>query len=276
MPLLMTAWANPKCQINPDMSNSYLLKCSQCGARNRVPHDKILLEGKCGKCGGSLAPAQPLPIAVNDSNWDKEVLDPEIPSIVECWSPHCGVCSRYEAAVRRMAVNFYGRARVLQLNVDENPRTSARYGIRGVPTILLFRRGKLLEALVGVREEAELRRRLACKGLSGNKWNKYLCRDARSTNHHNILQLQKFVAEHGVRGRLAKQLSRSSPDFRFTHCLLQLLLHTLELLPAELPSGIAFSEDVKRRFRSLLLFAELSTADQATNRADKAEYGEPP
>lgn len=142
------------------MANTYLLQCSNCGARNRVPHDKADQRGKCGKCGTPLIPSHSLPIAVTDATWEQEVIGSKVPAIVEVWSPHCGICSQYEVSVRHMAVNLYGKARVLQLNADENPRTAGRYDIKGVPTVLLFRDGNLIEALVGPQGETGLRRKL--------------------------------------------------------------------------------------------------------------------
>ncbi|GAB4279863.1 MAG: thioredoxin domain-containing protein [Deferrisomatales bacterium] len=142
------------------MPDTYLVQCSNCGTRNRIPHGKTHLKGKCGKCATPLIPAHALPMEVTDATWDDQVLGSSVPTIVEVWSPQCGVCTQYEVAVRHMAVNLYGQARVLQLNVEENPRTAERYGIRGVPTVLLFREGRLLETLVGPQGETGLRRKL--------------------------------------------------------------------------------------------------------------------
>jgi thioredoxin 2 len=139
------------------MPNTYHLQCSNCGTRNRVPHEKADDRGKCGKCGAPLISSHSLPIEVADAKWDQEVLGSGVPAIVEAWSPHCGVCAEYEMSVRHMAVSLYGKARVLQINVEENPRTAARYQIRGVPTVLLFRDGKLLKALTGPQGERGLR-----------------------------------------------------------------------------------------------------------------------
>ncbi len=142
------------------MDSGYLLQCSNCGTRNRVPEDKTELKGKCGKCGAPLIASHSLPIPVTDATWDKEVLQSQAPAIVEMWSPHCGVCSQYELSVRQMAANLYGKARVLQLNVEENPATARRYGIRGVPTVLLFKDGRLVATRVGPQGERGIREEL--------------------------------------------------------------------------------------------------------------------
>jgi thioredoxin 2 len=139
------------------MDSGYLLQCSNCGTRNRVPEEKVGNKGKCGKCGSPLVGAHSLPIQVTDGTWSVEVLESRAPAMVEMWSPHCGICSQYEVSVRQMAANLYGKIRVLQLNVDENPETAQRYGIRGVPTVLLFRDGQLLSTLVGPQGEQGIR-----------------------------------------------------------------------------------------------------------------------
>lgn len=142
------------------MPDTFHLQCSRCGATNRVPHAKTRERAKCGKCGGPLIPSHSLPVPVTDATWDREVLGSTVPTLVEVWSPHCSVCSQYEVSVRQMAVSLYGRARVLQLNAEENPLTAQRYGIRGVPTVLLFRDGHLVASLTGPQGERGLRERL--------------------------------------------------------------------------------------------------------------------
>jgi len=142
------------------MDSGYLLQCSNCGTRNRVPHDKVGQRGKCGKCGAPLVGSHSLPIEVTDLTWEKEVVGSASPAMVELWSPHCGICSQYELSVRQMAANLYGKVRVLQLNVDDNPRTAQHYNIRGVPTVLLFRDGRLVSTLVGPQGERGIREAL--------------------------------------------------------------------------------------------------------------------
>jgi thioredoxin 2 len=142
------------------MDSGYLLQCSQCGTANRVPEEKVGMKGKCGRCGAPLVGSHSMPIRVSDGDWDREVLGSAAPAVVELWSPHCGVCSQYELSVRQMAASLFGKARVLQLNVEENPRTAQRYNVRGVPTVLLFKAGQLVATLVGPQGERGIRERL--------------------------------------------------------------------------------------------------------------------
>lgn len=142
------------------MDSGYLLQCSNCGTRNRVPEDKAGQQGRCGQCKNPLVASHALPIQVTDATWDHEVLGSLAPAVVELWSPQCGICTQYEVSVRQMAVSLFGKARVLQLNVEENPQTAARYGIRGVPMVLLFKGGALVATLTGPQGERGLRQKL--------------------------------------------------------------------------------------------------------------------
>ena len=139
------------------MPDTYLVQCAGCGTRNRIPHEKASLAGRCGRCGAHLLPSHALPMAVMDAAWGEQVLGSSVPTVVEVWSPRCGICSQYEVSVRQLAVRLFGKARVLQLNAEENPATAARYGIRGVPTLLLFRGGQLVSTLQGPQGEKGIR-----------------------------------------------------------------------------------------------------------------------
>jgi thioredoxin-like negative regulator of GroEL len=92
-----------------------------------------------------------------DNGWARDVIGSDAPVIVELWSINCNVCTQYDLAVKRMAARFYGQARVLQLNVDENPKTMALYKITGVPTVLLFNKGELLRTMIGPKGEQGIR-----------------------------------------------------------------------------------------------------------------------
>ncbi|MBI5016336.1 MAG: thioredoxin [Deltaproteobacteria bacterium] len=142
------------------MDTGYLLQCGTCGTRNRVPHANVAGRRTCGHCGAPLIPSHSLPIPVTDDTWDAEVLDSDAPAVVEVWSPHCDVCAQYELSVCQMASSLYGKARVLQLEAEQNLRTAQRYGIKGVPTVLLFRAGQVVATLVGPQGERGLREKL--------------------------------------------------------------------------------------------------------------------
>ncbi len=141
------------------MDSGYLLQCATCGAENHVPHGRTHERRRC-RCGAWLIPGNCLPTDVGAEDWDREVLGSTAPVIVVVWGEACPVCAEYEVSVFDMAVNLYGVARVMRLDIEAHPEVAARYGVEGVPTVLLFRDGELLAKLPGPRGERGLREAL--------------------------------------------------------------------------------------------------------------------
>lgn len=142
------------------MTDTYWLVCAACGAEHRVPHGATHQGQRCPGCGALLIASLCQPIPVTDAEWEAEVAGGTAPAVVVAAGRACGTCAAYEASVRLMAVHFYGKARVLWLNLDESPRIAARYQVTGVPTVLLFRDGQFLDRLPGPRGEQGLAERL--------------------------------------------------------------------------------------------------------------------
>jgi thioredoxin 1 len=94
---------------------------------------------------------------VNDKNFTSEVLNAEIPVLVDFWAAWCGPCRSIGPLVEELAKEFSGRVKVTKLNVDENPATPSQYGVRGIPTLILFKGGKILEQIVGAVPKARLK-----------------------------------------------------------------------------------------------------------------------
>jgi thioredoxin 1 len=88
-------------------------------------------------------------VHVNDKNFSSEVLQSSIPVLVDFWATWCGPCRAISPIVEELAKEFSGRVKITKLNVDENPATPAQYGVRGIPTLILFKEGKVLDQLVG-------------------------------------------------------------------------------------------------------------------------------
>jgi thioredoxin 1 len=110
---------------------------------------------------GAAAGPPGAPRTVSDATFDQVVGGSEQPVLVDFWAPWCGPCRAVAPAVERLAREFAGRAIVAKLNVDENPRTAQRFGISGIPALVIFRQGRVVERLVGAQPLPALRQALA-------------------------------------------------------------------------------------------------------------------
>ena len=143
------------------MADSQVVACASCGAKNRVPRNKLEqgLQPVCGRCGKSL-PAVVEPFQVTDSTFAAEVERSDLPVLLDAWAPWCGPCRVIAPILQELAGEMAGRVRVAKLNVDENPLTASRFRIQSIPSLLVFRGGREVERLVGVQPKAEITRRL--------------------------------------------------------------------------------------------------------------------
>jgi thioredoxin 1 len=99
-------------------------------------------------------------LTFTDAGWDKEVLNSEVPDLVDCWAEWCGPCRMMSPTVDAIATDYAGRVKVGKLNVDENGATGMRYNVRGIPTLLLFKGGKVVEQKVGAVGKSDVQKML--------------------------------------------------------------------------------------------------------------------
>ncbi len=88
-------------------------------------------------------------VNVTDSSFESVVLKSGIPALVDFWASWCAPCRAIAPIVEEMAQTYNGKIRVTKMNVDENPSTPGKYGVRGIPTLILFKDGKIIDQLVG-------------------------------------------------------------------------------------------------------------------------------
>jgi thioredoxin 1 len=96
-----------------------------------------------------------------DSSWDQDVLKSDVPVLVDFWAPWCGPCKAMGPTVDALASEYAGKLKVGKLNTDDNPATGMRYQVRGIPTFLLFKDGKVIDQRVGAMPKAEVLKWLA-------------------------------------------------------------------------------------------------------------------
>ena len=95
-------------------------------------------------------------VEITDANFDSEVLKSEVPVLIDFWAAWCGPCRALAPAVEAIADQYKGRVKVGKLDVDSNGSTSARFNIRGIPTLLLFKGGQVKEQLVGLVDKSKI------------------------------------------------------------------------------------------------------------------------
>jgi len=86
---------------------------------------------------------------VNDGNFNDEVLQSDIPTVVDFWAEWCGPCKALAPKIDQVASEFNGKIKVVKMNVDQNQKTPAQYGIRGIPTLIIFKDGEVSNQVVG-------------------------------------------------------------------------------------------------------------------------------
>lgn len=93
---------------------------------------------------------------VNDANFDSEVLNSEQPVLVDFWAPWCGPCRLIAPVVEELSKEYEGKLKVVKLNTDESPQTPTQYHISGIPSLLLFKGGQVIDQKVGAVPKAKI------------------------------------------------------------------------------------------------------------------------
>jgi thioredoxin 1 len=93
---------------------------------------------------------------VTDANFEQEVLKSPTPVLIDFWAPWCGPCRAIAPIVDDLATEYAGRLKVVKVNVDDNPQTPSRYGVRGIPNLLIIKGGEVKEQIVGAVAKAHL------------------------------------------------------------------------------------------------------------------------
>jgi thioredoxin 1 len=96
----------------------------------------------------------------SDDSFTKDVLENDVPVLVDFWAEWCMPCKMIAPIVEQLAAEYQGRIKVGKVNVDENPQTASKFGIRGIPTLLLFSKGQPVEQIIGAVPKAQIKSKI--------------------------------------------------------------------------------------------------------------------
>jgi thioredoxin 2 len=129
------------------MFDAVHVACADCNASNRLPAARLDQGPKCGRCGQPLFASHP--IQLTDANFDAVVNGTDLPVIVDCWAEWCGPCHMFAPVFEEAAAILEPGFRLAKLDTDANQQSAGRLGIRSIPTLIAFRKGKEVGRISG-------------------------------------------------------------------------------------------------------------------------------
>jgi thioredoxin 2 len=131
------------------------LVCPHCGGVNRVPEDKNAADARCGKCGGAVFSGRATPVSA--ASFEKHIQRNDIPVVVDFWAEWCGPCKAMAPAYEQVAGQMEPNYRFLKVDTEANPELSSRFRIQAIPTLMLFKSGKVVAQRAGASGGAALK-----------------------------------------------------------------------------------------------------------------------
>jgi len=145
--------------------NSLIITCPSCKTKNRIPAGKQHLSPKCGKCSEQIdIRTQAVPVELTDPEFQPFIAEAQLPVMVDFYSPTCGPCKAIAPVITNISRDYLGKVIIAKLDTSSNPGTAMHYKIRGVPSLLFFKNGQVVDQIVGAPPEPQLRQKLDAMG----------------------------------------------------------------------------------------------------------------
>jgi thioredoxin 2 len=132
--------------------------CHACGTVNRFPRVRAKDDPKCGRCGEKVFPRRT--VSASDATFRQEAEDCPIPVLVDFWAPWCAPCKMTGPVLEQIAGERGGKLKIVKVNVDESPRTAARFRVQSIPMMILLRGPLQLDEIIGAQPKSALDLRL--------------------------------------------------------------------------------------------------------------------
>ena len=138
------------------MSDPLIVVCPHCAAPNRLAVERLGERGVCGKCKAALFTGHP--VELNAGNFDAHTSRGDLPLVVDFWAPWCGPCRSMAPAFEQVARELEPQVRLAKLNTEAEPQIAARFGIRSIPTLAVFKSGREIARQAGAMDAGNLAR----------------------------------------------------------------------------------------------------------------------
>lgn len=136
------------------MTESTHIVCTSCDGVNRVPAGKNAADAQCGKCHTALFQKHPIPL--DTARFDRHIGRSDVPVVVDFWASWCGPCQMMAPELDRASAMLEPEVRLAKVNTEDNPALAARYNIRGIPTLVMFKGGQEMARISGAMGASEL------------------------------------------------------------------------------------------------------------------------
>jgi thioredoxin 2 len=134
--------------------NVSTVACPNCSALNRLPSDQNPIHGKCGRCKSPLFGG--VPIVLTQQNFQAHVVKSELPIVVDFWAEWCGPCKMMAPVFAQAAVQLEPSVRLAKLDTEREQQLAAQFGIRSIPTLIMFKQGKEIDRVSGALQSPQL------------------------------------------------------------------------------------------------------------------------